>query len=80
MIELTTPTPPRSRPSRPRPHPGRQPGDGDGDDLIIVAPEEDAREAMLAAKRASREHPSRVLGVILGDARGCARQRPGRQR
>lgn len=38
--------------------------------LIIVAPEEDAAEAMLAAKRASREHPSRVLGVILGDARG----------
>ena len=26
---------------------------------------------MLAAKRASREHPSRVLGVILGDARGA---------
>lgn len=40
--------------------------------LIIVAPEEDAAEAMLAAKRASREHPSRVLGVILGDARGHA--------
>jgi glucose-6-phosphate dehydrogenase assembly protein OpcA len=39
--------------------------------LIIVAPEEDAAEAMLAAKRASREHPSRVLGVILGDARGA---------
>ena len=35
--------------------------------LIIVAPEDDAAEAMLAAKRASREHPSRVLGVILGD-------------
>jgi glucose-6-phosphate dehydrogenase assembly protein OpcA len=40
--------------------------------LIIVAPEEDATEAMAAAKRASREHPSRVLGVILGDARGTA--------
>ena len=40
--------------------------------LIIVAPEEDAAEAMAAAKRASREHPSRVLGVILGDARGAA--------
>ena len=40
--------------------------------LIIVAPEDDAAEAMLAAKRASREHPSRVLGVILGDARGSA--------
>ncbi len=40
--------------------------------LVIVAPEEDAAAAMLAAKRASREHPSRVLGVILGDARGAA--------
>ena len=40
--------------------------------LVIVAPEEDATDAMLAAKRASREHPSRVLGVILGDARGSA--------
>src|ERR671911_2079837 len=40
--------------------------------LIIVVPEEDAADAMAAAKRASREHPSRVLGVILGDARGAA--------
>lgn len=40
--------------------------------LVIVAPEEDAAEAMQAAKRASREHPSRVLGVILGNARGSA--------
>jgi len=40
--------------------------------LIIVVPEEDAADAMAAAKRASREHPSRVLGVILGDARGSA--------
>lgn len=40
--------------------------------LIIVAPEDDATEALVAAKRASREHPSRVLGVILGDARGRA--------
>ena len=38
--------------------------------LIVVAPEDDATEALVAAKRASREHPSRVLGVILGDARG----------
>ena len=49
--------------------------------LVIVADEDDAAEAMLAAKRASREHPARVLGVILGDARGAGqRQRPGRQR
>ena len=40
--------------------------------LIIVAPEDDAVEAMQAAKRASREHPSRVLGVILGNARGAS--------
>ncbi len=40
--------------------------------LIIVTPDEDAVEAMKAAQRASREHPSRVLGVILGDARGTA--------
>lgn len=41
--------------------------------LIIVVPEDDAADAMEAAKRASREHPSRVLGVILGDGRGHAR-------
>ena len=40
--------------------------------LIIVTPDEDAVEAMKAAQRASREHPSRVLGVILGDGRGAA--------
>lgn len=40
--------------------------------LIIVTPEDDAHEAMEAARRASREHPSRVLGVILGDARGAS--------
>lgn len=39
--------------------------------LIIVVPEEDAESAMEAAQRASREHPSRVLGVILGSARGA---------
>lgn len=38
--------------------------------LIIVVPEEDATESMRAVQRASREHPSRVLGVILGDGRG----------
>lgn len=40
--------------------------------LIIVTPDEDAAEAMKAAQRASQEHPSRVLGVILGDARGSS--------
>jgi glucose-6-phosphate dehydrogenase assembly protein OpcA len=38
--------------------------------LIIVMDEDDTREAMEAARMASREHPARVLGVILGDARG----------
>lgn len=41
--------------------------------LIIVTPEDGATEAMKAAQRASREHPSRVLGVILGDGRGAGR-------
>ncbi|HXH78584.1 glucose-6-phosphate dehydrogenase assembly protein OpcA [Nocardioides sp.] len=40
--------------------------------LVIVVPDEDAETAMQAAQRASREHPARVLGVILGDGRGKA--------
>ncbi|MCW2832146.1 MAG: oxppcycle protein [Nocardioides sp.] len=40
--------------------------------LVIVVPDEDAESAMQAAQRASREHPARVLGVILGDGRGKA--------
>jgi glucose-6-phosphate dehydrogenase assembly protein OpcA len=39
--------------------------------LIIVVDEANADDAMLAARRASREHPARVLGVILGDRRGA---------
>jgi glucose-6-phosphate dehydrogenase assembly protein OpcA len=38
--------------------------------LIIVVDEDAAHDAMEAARMASREHPARVLGVILGDARG----------
>lgn len=38
--------------------------------LVIVVPEDDAAEALGAARKASREHPARVLAVILGDARG----------
>jgi glucose-6-phosphate dehydrogenase assembly protein OpcA len=38
--------------------------------LIFVVDEEDAEDAMKAARTASREHPARVLGVILGNARG----------
>ena len=38
--------------------------------LVIVVDEDDADDAMEAAKAASHEHPARVLGVILGDGRG----------
>jgi len=38
--------------------------------LIIVVDEDAADDAMDAARAASKEHPARVLGVILGDARG----------
>ena len=40
--------------------------------LIIVVDEDSAEESMEAARAASKEHPARVLGVILGDARGHA--------
>ncbi len=38
--------------------------------LVIVVDEDQAKEAMESARAASKEHPARVLGVILGDARG----------
>jgi glucose-6-phosphate dehydrogenase assembly protein OpcA len=41
--------------------------------LIVVVGEDDAHDAMEAARLASREHPARVLGVILADARGRPR-------
>jgi glucose-6-phosphate dehydrogenase assembly protein OpcA len=41
--------------------------------LVFVVNEDDAEEAMKTARVASREHPARVLGVILGDGRGGAR-------
>jgi glucose-6-phosphate dehydrogenase assembly protein OpcA len=40
--------------------------------LVIVVEEDDAEGAMKAARAASHEHPARVLGVILGSARGAA--------
>jgi glucose-6-phosphate dehydrogenase assembly protein OpcA len=40
--------------------------------LISVVDEDAASDAMEVARLASREHPARVLGVILGDARGHA--------
>jgi glucose-6-phosphate dehydrogenase assembly protein OpcA len=39
--------------------------------LVFVADEEEADEAMEIARSASREHPARVLGVMLGDGRGA---------
>ena len=41
--------------------------------LVIVAEEDEAVEAMAVARAASREHPARLLGVVLGDGRGAAR-------
>lgn len=41
--------------------------------LVFVVCEEDAPAAMDAARTASREHPARVLGVIIGDGRGASR-------
>jgi glucose-6-phosphate dehydrogenase assembly protein OpcA len=38
--------------------------------LVIVVDEDAAHDALQAARKASREHPARVLAVILGDARG----------
>jgi len=40
--------------------------------LVFVVSEEDAEDAMQAARSASREHPARVLGLIFGDARGAS--------
>ena len=40
--------------------------------LIIVVDEDEAEDAMRRPGAASHEHPARVLGVILGDARGAA--------
>lgn len=40
--------------------------------LVIVVPDENADDAMQAARAASVEHPARVLCVILGDGRGAA--------
>lgn len=41
--------------------------------LVIVADDEDADSAMTVARSASREHPARILGVVIGAKRGPAR-------
>jgi glucose-6-phosphate dehydrogenase assembly protein OpcA len=38
--------------------------------LVIVVPEDDAEDAMAAARESAKEHPSRLLGVILGGVTG----------
>ena len=40
--------------------------------LVVVVDEDHVTEAMASAQSASREHPARVLGVILGSGRGSA--------
>jgi glucose-6-phosphate dehydrogenase assembly protein OpcA len=40
--------------------------------LVIVVADEDAEEALAAAREAAREHPSRLLGVIIGSGRGAS--------
>ncbi|WP_148572260.1 glucose-6-phosphate dehydrogenase assembly protein OpcA [Nocardioides caldifontis] len=41
--------------------------------MVIVVPEDVAEDALHAARDASKEHPSRRLGVILGSKRGPSR-------
>lgn len=41
--------------------------------LLVVTDDENVAEALKTATILSREHPSRVIGVILGDGRGAAR-------
>jgi glucose-6-phosphate dehydrogenase assembly protein OpcA len=41
--------------------------------LIIVADEESAEEAMRVGRSAAREHPARILGLMLNSPRGQAR-------
>jgi glucose-6-phosphate dehydrogenase assembly protein OpcA len=40
---------------------------------VIVVDEDGADDAMAAAATASREHPARLLGVVIGDGRGAPR-------
>ena len=40
--------------------------------LLVVTDDENVGEALKTATTLSREHPSRVIGVILGDGRGAA--------
>ena len=41
--------------------------------MVIVVPENQAEDALKAARAAAKEHPSRVLGVVIGSGRGASR-------
>lgn len=41
--------------------------------LIVLTPDEDCEEAITAATEAAREHPSRLLAVVVGSRRGRSR-------
>jgi glucose-6-phosphate dehydrogenase assembly protein OpcA len=41
--------------------------------MVIAVPEAEAEEALKAARAAAKEHPSRLLGVVIGAARGASR-------
>lgn len=40
--------------------------------MVVVVPAEEAEGALEAAREAGREHPSRILGIIIGSARGAS--------
>jgi glucose-6-phosphate dehydrogenase assembly protein OpcA len=41
--------------------------------LVVVTPDDDCEEAVAAATGAAREHPSRLLAVVVGSKRGASR-------
>jgi glucose-6-phosphate dehydrogenase assembly protein OpcA len=41
--------------------------------LVVVVDEDEAEDALAVARSASREHPSRILAVVLGDRRAASR-------
>ena len=41
--------------------------------FLVVTPDDDCEQALAAATAAAREHPSRLLAVVLGDRRGRPR-------
>jgi glucose-6-phosphate dehydrogenase assembly protein OpcA len=41
--------------------------------LVVVVDEKEADEALAAAEEASREHPARILGLVIGSRQGTSR-------